>query len=436
MIKEINLSYTRPQLEIFFDWPEGVRFKGVQKGRRFGATKGAANAFIEWAIEGTTPMLWGDTIHGNIDRYFERYFVPELKKNDIKYHWNGQSKQLKIGNSFIDFRSEDNPQNWEGFGYMIIFVNEAGIIMKNKYLYVNAILPMLMDFPNSRLIAAGVPKGKKLKDGSEHPFYTICKSESPTHKIYKYSSYDNPLLDPEDIKDLEAEIGAMSPTMVAQEIYGEFIDTDAENPFFHAFNEDRHFSTLTKFDPNKPVFMSIDFNLNPFCITFWHIWRDKEGEHCHAFDEMSIKNGSIPAMIDAIRAKYKPQLIGCFLTGDAMGKRGELSQRDNASLYLQLQRGLGLNDRQIRVIANPTHENSRTDCAYVMTEFPDFKINPDTCPGLARDVRVMQCDAFGGIIKRNRADVNQLADFGDTLRYLVNTFLREWLHKTMKSKKR
>lgn len=431
MIKEIELSYSDPQLDIFFDWPEGVRFKGVQKGRRFGATKGAANAIIEWALEGISPILWGDTIHGNIDRYVERYFVPELKYNQIGYSFDKVAKKMVIGNSFIDFRSADNPQNWEGFGYKMIFLNEAGIILKDRYLYTNAVLPMLMDFPDSRLIAAGVPKGKMLKDGSEHPFYTICKKkDNPAYKIHKYSSYDNPLLDDEDVKALEKEIGDMSPEMVDQEIYGEFIDSKAINPFFYAYSEEKHCSEVAIYDPNKQLYLGIDFNLNPFGCIFFHLFVDKEGQHMHVFDELSIPNGSIHSMIEQIKAKYGNNTRTLLVTGDAMGNRGELGQRDNASLYIQLQRGLNLSSAQIKAKSNPTHENSRADCNFFLHNFKDFKLNPKTCPNLKRDMSGVNCDAFGTIIKKNRKDVNQLADHADCLRYSINEFLKEWIMKT------
>lgn len=435
MIKEINLSYTRPQLEIFFDWPEGVRFKGVQKGRRFGATKGAANAIIEWCIEGISPILWGDTIAGNIDRYFERYFLPELKANEIDFHWNSQSKQLKIGKCFVDFRSADRPENWEGFGYKIIFLNEAGIILKDKYLYTNAVLPMLIDFPDSKLIAAGVPKGKICKDGSEHPFYSICsKKDDPSYLIHQYSSYDNPLLDEDDIKDLEKEIQAMNPSMVAQEIYGEFIDSDAENPFAFAYDAKKHEHSLTQFDPKKQLIVSIDFNINPFSVIFAQIYQIGGVDCCYIFDEMAIKNGSIPEMVDRIKLKYGKYLSGCFLTGDSMGKNRNIQERDNASNYEQLRRGLGLSSAQLKLPHNPTHDNSRADCNYVLTHFPELKINPITCPGLCRDLKVVQCDVFGSIIKRNRKDISQLADFLDCFRSLVHTFLRPWIDRDMKKR--
>ena len=227
-MNNLHLRYTPQQNSIFFDIEKGIRFIIVRKGRRFGATKGAMNACLEWAIEGQ-PILWGDTINSNIDRYFERYAKPELKKSGIEYNFNSQKNKLTFpfSQGFIDFRSADRPENWEGFGYKKIILNEAGIILKNDYLYTNAVLPMLMDFPESQLFAMGVPKGKFKKDGKEHKFYTLQRYSDEGRFGYKsmqFSSYDNPLLDPETIAELETEIGNMNPIMVQQEIYGEFVD--------------------------------------------------------------------------------------------------------------------------------------------------------------------------------------------------------------------
>jgi len=224
--KTIELTYTPQQEKIFFDYPSDAKFQIVTKGRRFGATKGAANAFIEWACEGQH-LLWGDTINSNIDRYIERYFLPVLKGTGLRHQYRKQQKQLNIENGYIDFRSADRPENWEGFGYDKIFLNEAGIILKNKYLYTNAVLPMLMDSPDSLLIAAGVPKGYRTKDGEEHPFYTLYKNAKNNQSGYvchEFTSYDNPFLTKEDVKALQDEIGRMSQPMVDQEIYGKFVE--------------------------------------------------------------------------------------------------------------------------------------------------------------------------------------------------------------------
>ena len=223
----VSLSYTEPQENYFFSPEnEGKKFILLTKGRRFGATKGAANAMIEWCLAGDK-CLWGDTVHANIDRYVDRYFKPELKANKIEYEWSKQAKTMKFeSGGVIDFRSADNPENWEGFGYNKIFLNEAGIILKNKYLYTNAVLPMLMDFPDSQLFAAGVPKGKFLKNGEKHPFFSMWEQagRNPLYRGLQYSSYDNPLLRTADIDALAEEIGRMSAQMKLQEIFGEFVE--------------------------------------------------------------------------------------------------------------------------------------------------------------------------------------------------------------------
>lgn len=224
----LNLQYTEPQLNFLFNHKKGVRFIVVPAGRRFGKTKGIANASIEWVLEGKT-ILWGDTISGNIDRYVDRYFKPELIKAGLEYSYSTQKKvlTLDIGGGYIDFRSADRPENWEGFGYDIILLNEAGIILKNDYLYTNAVLPMLMDSPGSILIAIGTPKGKETKENKEHRYFSLYKravDNDPSYELFQYSSYDNPFLSQKDIKELEQEMKLMNPAMVRQEIYGEFVD--------------------------------------------------------------------------------------------------------------------------------------------------------------------------------------------------------------------
>ena len=224
----IELEYTDIQNKIYFEHKEGVRFILVPAGRRGGKTKGAVNATIEWMLEGDE-ILWGDTVSGNIDRYVERYWKPELIKSNISYQYSAQKKILTLDDfkGFIDFRSADRPENWEGFGYDKIVLNEAGIILKNDYLFTNAVLPMLMDNKGSKLFAIGTPKGRTKKDGKEHRFYSMYKralTNDPLYELFQYSSYDNPFLSPEDVKELEEEIKLMNPEMVRQEIYAEFVD--------------------------------------------------------------------------------------------------------------------------------------------------------------------------------------------------------------------
>lgn len=422
----LDLTYTEAQSEIFFS-DKAAKYIIVPKGRRFGATKGAANACIEWSAEGKHPILWTDTINSNIDRYLERYFIPELKKNDIDFNFNYNKKQLNLFNSIIDFRSADSPESIEGFGYRKIILNEAGIILKDNYLYTNTILPMLIDYPDSQLYAIGTPKGKYKKDGTKHMFYQLSEKTGSDYRQLRYSSYDNPLLSTQSISELQAEIALLDPNMVRQEIYGEFIEMSATNPFMTQYDPLKHESLEAVHDQRKQLSAIIDFNLNPFCLLLAHQWNDGYGDHFHIFDEIEIKNGSIPLMVEEIRLRYNSQIPNMRLAGDSMGKRKEISERDNSSYYIQIKRGLGLRDSQLYLPNNPTHENSRGDCNYVLYHHPDFKINPVKCPNTCRDMRIVQCDTEGKIIKSNRKDISQQADFFDCVRYGINAFLFNWI---------
>lgn len=448
MIFEFELGLTPAQNEIFppaDQWADiPWRFQIVPKGRRTGITQGAEKSIIEYGLEGITPMLWVDTINGNIDRYFERYFRPDLKRLPKGWwKWNANKRILEIKNkdggwTIIDFRSADNPESIEGFGYKLIFLNEAGIILADDYLYSRAILPMMMDFPDSRLIAAGVPKGKTKKDGNNHKFYDLylkALDGAAGYNLVQLTSYNNPLLNKSDIEEISAELSAAERE---QEIEGQFVDMTGRNPWAHQYDAIAHQSEEAVKRRGLPVIISIDFNLNPFAVTFSHIWRDAKGLHDHTFDEAAIPSGSIPAMIDLIKLRYNADLHQCIMTGDYGGNNQQLSLADRASFFKQLKSGLRLKDKQVVTPRPPTHYMSRNDVNYIFyhskKDIPDIdvKVNPKTCPGLCRDLSMVQADAFGEIIKKNRKDVNQQADYLDTYRYKINTFWKKWIEKNQK----
>lgn len=423
---KIRFDYFRKQYDIFFGGNE--KYVIVPKGRRGGATRGAQQAYIEWALDGITPMLWVDTINGNIDRYYERYFRPSLSclPSQIEWKWNQQKRELRIADSTIDFRSADIPENIEGFGYRKIFLNEAGIILRDPYLYNKAILPMLLDYSDSQLIAAGVPKGKFTRDGIKHTFYTLYEKALTGHKDYRLvqvTTYDNPLIHREEI---EAMLLEMDEATAQQEIYGQFVEHEGDQPFLYNYNPDIHESKEVRFRHRLPFIISFDFNLHPFACTFHHIWRDDLGEHHHIFDEIEIKHGSIQEMATRIKSKYGGFLYSAKVTGDHSGTSRQLGHQNNFNLYLQLLKEIGMSESQLVLSPNPSMANSKAHCNAFLAKHPDFKVNPVLCPNTSFDLKHVQCDAFGDIIKRNRNIINQRADFLDTFRYVIHNFQQKY----------
>lgn len=234
----IPFEFHDKQREIFFD--SDARYKVIAKGRRFGLTKGFANYVIINMIDDVTPILWVDTIYGNIERYVERYFIPELKQLPANsWRWRQVKNDLRIKDSICDFRSADRPENLEGFGYKLIILNEAGIILKNRRLWEESIAPMTLDY-KAKVLIGGTPKGKKLKrTHEEHLFYELYKrgnqqsavgswqsaEGSDKWKSFHFTSYDNPLLEAEEIDQLAKEIPLQ---LRNQEILAEFIDSQEQ----------------------------------------------------------------------------------------------------------------------------------------------------------------------------------------------------------------
>lgn len=228
-----------PKQQSIFD--SKARIKLAAKGRRFGLTKGAANDFIRSGLEGKFKKgLWVDVVNSNIDKYIERYFLPHLKKlPESMWSWRVQKKELHINGAYIDFRSADTPETMEGFGYDKAFINEAGIVLKDEYLWNNAIQPMFWDYKDVSVVIGGTPKGKG-------KFYELCERgkdpEQPRFEFFTFTSFDNPYINTEAITE---DMKNMPDRVIQQEIYAQFLDDTGV--VFKGFLE------VMTAEPNKPI---------------------------------------------------------------------------------------------------------------------------------------------------------------------------------------
>lgn len=424
---ELDLSYSKAQIQVFFPETFFPKFTVVRKGRRVGLTRGASQALIEYGLDetlwflpkGPVYFMWADTVSSNIDRYFERYFQPILKQlPDDLWSWEQTKRILKVGRATIDFRSADRPENWEGFGYHIIFLNEAGIILEDDYLYDNAVLPMLMDFPNTKLIAAGVPKGKRHKKGI-HKFFTIYEAsltDKVNYRSFQFSSYANPFIDKEAV-DLIAN--AYDELTRKQEIEGEFVDT-TDKPYLYAFSEVRHKKPY-EFNPHLELVMSFDFNKEP-CTAL--VGQKPTFGSLRCVHEIKIPSGSTPEVCDVIIAKYNSWLGRMKVTGDATGRNRTSMVQGNMNHYDIIMQKLSLKKADLLVPRqNPSHINSRILCNSVLQN-GDISVTPE-CPVTISDCIFASVDDEGELIKTQAEGRHML----DNFRYLVEACFVDFIKK-------
>jgi hypothetical protein len=427
-MKNLKLKYsiTEPQQQMFAE--ATAKYNIVPKGRRLGFTKGFAIYCIKSMLQGKTPILWGDTTISNILKYYERYFLPLLNQVGKDFYvWNQQKKELRLASihttnprsdqaSILDFRSADIPANWEGFGYQLVILNEAGIILQDEYLYNNAVLPMMLDFPDSRLIAGGVPKGMYAKDGSEHPFYKLylkAKAGERKYKLFEYTSYDNPILSKEEIDSLVEDLGGIESPYVLQEVYGRFVNYNGK-PFCYAFNRDKHISEDAVFKPHLDLHVSFDFNIvNTAVIIQSEIDYYTGLTNIYIIDEVHEENYDLEMTILAIKERY-PDVYFYKINGDPSGNYGSATSTETA--YQQVRAILDLSLEQFSVpTSHPSHLNSYIQTNNILKK-ANFIIHP-RCKGTIRDfemVRLLQ--KAGKKIEIDKSDLT-LTHFLDAARY-------------------
>lgn len=238
--KYLDITYFPSQIEFFLEEIPGVQYKLAPKGRRAGFTKGGCNFAVELLLD-QKKVLWGDTINSNLKRYYERYIYPLMRRINPKlWRYSPQHHQLTYKDGYIDFRSAERPENWEGFGYEYIILNEAGIIlkgMKGRNLWNQTITPMILDY-KAKVFFVGTPKGKYPKQDEKAAGYTtslyyeLCQrglnKEYPEWWTKTYPTSSNPLLDKSQIKQIAKGIPA---EIRDQEIKGKFIEISGVGPF-------------------------------------------------------------------------------------------------------------------------------------------------------------------------------------------------------------
>jgi hypothetical protein len=372
-------------------------------------------------LKRTTFITWNKILESGLKNQ-----IVNINNDTHTYTFKNGSQIIFMAESFNDDKELTRFAGLECNGFIADEINELQETTLDK-MFERAGTWFLPVQPKPIVLATCNPSSGWVKTRIYEPY---VKGKLPeTWKYIPAKITDNPHIPKDFLDSLKSNL---TPIKYRRFVEGDWYAHEVKNAFAQHYDTEKHEDKTITFDPTKQIYISIDFNLNPLAITFWHLWMDERGEHCHAFDEMSIEGASIEKVIRAVELKYGSHLHVAEVTGDAMGERRSLEQSDNAGLFEQLRRAWGMKRSQVNVKGNPTHVISRAQVNYVLLHFPDFKINPVTCPVLVRDMQNVQCDAFGQIMKRDRKDLDQRSDALDTMRAIVNTYLSTWVERHQK----
>ena len=214
---KLHFRYHRTQAQVF---TSGKRFKVVACGRRWGKTRGG----IQWLTKkGVTKALkkgqslcwWVAPTYRHCKTAY-RYFKLLYGKTGIIESENKAELTIDlVGGCRLEFRSAEVPDNLRGEGVDYMVLDECSTFPDSE-IWHEILRPMLMD-TKGEAILIGTPKGQNWFWEE----WTKGQGGHADYKSWSFSTYDNPFLDPQEVKQTESEL----PELVAkQELHAEFLE--------------------------------------------------------------------------------------------------------------------------------------------------------------------------------------------------------------------
>lgn len=239
-----------------------------------------------------------------------------------------------------------------------------------------------------------------------------AKSDGENIEYITSTSFENPHLDAQYI---QAQKNILSDLMYRREVLGELISI-ADKLFASSFDQFKHTGPV-EYDENEWIYLSFDFNVDPMTCIAGQITNDGV---CSIIKEFRVSNATIHTLLSKITTEFPDAYF--VVTGDSSGHN-----RNHASihtLFSMITRGLNLGSGQLRTPkANIPHVDSYIHFNGFLEHYPNFQINPETCPYLIEDLKTVQMDASGQKIDKTDLQKGHLLD---CLRYFIYTYLRRY----------
>ena len=189
-----------------------ARFVVLMCGRRFGKSELSQIKLITKAIQGEQIAYITPTYK------LAKQFYEKLSAS-LPY----QSKDLKIyfpNGGMVEFFTGERLDNLRGRKFHGVIVDEASFISDLEDGWLNSIRPTLTDYKGWALFLS-TPRGKNF-------FYSLfMKGGEPNWESYKFSTFDNPYIDKDEIEEARRQL----PAPVFEQEYMANPMENAANPF-------------------------------------------------------------------------------------------------------------------------------------------------------------------------------------------------------------
>ena len=194
------------------------RFRVVMCGRRFGKSELSQILAVSYAVKGLQVAYITPT-YGLAKVFFGRLTesLPFPKnKSDLKIDFTNGGQ--------VEFFTGERLDNLRGRKFHLVIIDEASFIPDLENGWNNSIRPTLTDY-KGKAVFLSTPKGKNY-------FYSLfMKAGENDWASFKFTSYDNPHIDPNEIDDARMQL----PEVVFEQEYMANPAENSANPFGSKF---------------------------------------------------------------------------------------------------------------------------------------------------------------------------------------------------------
>jgi hypothetical protein len=190
---------------------EPYKYYVLSIGRQFGKTMLAMNQAFYWAMNDPGCKIgWVSPIYKQSEKVFDemaKAFEPSFVKT------NASKLKLEVNGSSIQLFSSERYDNMRGFTFDYLIIDEAAWQMEAAWTNVLRATVLVM---GKKVLFLSTPRGRNW-------FYNLHALDGvdPQFKSFRMSSYDNPIIDPNEIDSARY---TLPEHIFKQEYLAEFVD--------------------------------------------------------------------------------------------------------------------------------------------------------------------------------------------------------------------
>jgi hypothetical protein len=191
---------------------EGYKYYILNIGRQFGKTMLGINQMLYWAINHKgCSIAWVTPIYKQGKKVFDE--MEKVTKSSGLFEYNRSDLTISGFNSQIQFFSGERPDNIRGNTFDYLIVDEMAFTRPELW---SEVLSATVLVKGKKVIFISTPKGK-------NHFYQLSLQPNydNRYKYFHYSSYDNPMIDAEDLEERKR---SLPKHIFEQEYLAKFID--------------------------------------------------------------------------------------------------------------------------------------------------------------------------------------------------------------------